>query len=232
VLNQSATVAVIAIGFLSLYLANLMLRGRLLKFAVVATITLVMIGTMVVVDLQGVRFLDIGAAFAQTLSQNDVDVFEFANRFGSVRPISTWVGIASPFAGNVIGEGIGSWAIWFLPYMQQLGIDPLQVTFFTEQGETVQLKPYSHFATITLDMGLVGALLEIILLARLVTGGCELRRLWQDTTAFSVVAMSLFSILVHSPVSLPVYWITLLLGLELTRFKNSKPFPRNSGGVA
>jgi hypothetical protein len=72
-----------------------------------------------------------------------------------------------------------------------------------------------------MDAGLVGLVLELFLLRHIVGGVRGLGRAWGDEARIAILVLSLACIVLHTPVSLPVYWLTLLAALEMPARRTS-----------
>jgi hypothetical protein len=215
VFNRSGTVAFIFMATLGGWLLLCLLRGKVRRAGLLASALVLVLGLpYLLLDWTQFRFMEVGAAFASALSSGGMDAF--ASQFVSIRAVSVNVAYSSLLEGNILGHGLGSWSQTFLHYLDATGVGAEPVAWFLHVGEESNVKPYAHAALLALDAGVVGLLLEAMLLWHVVGGARGLSRAWSDELSFTIVAFSLFSIVLHTPVSLPVYWLTLLAGLAMT----------------
>jgi hypothetical protein len=219
--NRSGTAAFIFTVACGGWLALCLLRGKVRTAGLLGSGLLFLFALpYLLVDWTQFRFMEVGSAFASALSSGDMGLF--ADQFASIRAVSVSVAYRSLLEGNVLGNGLGSWSELFLHYLEATGGGTQPVTWFVDLGEEANVKPYAHAALLALDAGIVGLVLELVLLWHIVGGASGLARAWNDEAAFAIVALSLACILLHTPVSLPVYWLTLLAGLEMS---SRKPLP-------
>lgn len=156
------------------------------------------------------------AAFLEDLFSGELDVVSFTTGFGSIRTISVLTAAYSVLTGHYLGEGLGSWSYRFIDQLFALGVNPWELFFFYSKGALVDIKPYSHLAILAFDLGIVGIALDVALLWSAVRLS-RAQGLLREPLAGSIVVVSLVAIVGNTLVSLPAYWITLAMGLDLAR---------------
>jgi hypothetical protein len=219
--NRSGTLAMVLFAFLACYgVAYALARPGVKSFALIAGALLAPIGAIFLVPpdaAEEFRAAVVLAAFLEDLWRGQLDIVAFTTGFGSIRTISVLTAVHSVLAGKVLGDGLGSWSYRFIDELFALGVNPWELFFFYSKGALVDIKPYSHVAILAFDMGVAGVLLDLALLRRAFALGGPLKQLLADPLAAAIVAVSVIAIVGNTLVSLPAYWITLALGLDLAR---------------
>tara|TARA_B110000503_G_C7145930_1_gene412939 strand:+ start:1346 stop:2017 length:672 start_codon:yes stop_codon:yes gene_type:complete len=166
------------------------------------------------------RFISV---FSQVFKEiNSTNEFAFssllnvATALGSTREFSVSVAYSSLFNGNWFGYGIGSWSYLFLEKMFEFDYNPDVVSRFRRDG-LWNLKPYSYGALVAFDLGLLGYSLFIFMFRKVFMKFSSISAIGK-----SIVSVSVLMILFHTLVSLPVYWITLSIGLTLIKNRKSE----------
>ena len=147
-------------------------------------------------------------------SNSLLDLFKLFTSFGSTREFSVSVAYTSILNGNFFGYGIGSWSTQFLNKMYEFGFDPGLVSRFKRDG-LINLKPYSYGGLVAFDIGLIGITFFTLLYRKLFF---KLKSI--SSVGKSIAITSLILIYFHTLTSLPLYWATLALSLNM--FKNEK----------
>ncbi len=219
--NRSGTLAMIALAFAGAYCTlRIAVERSLRSFGLLAAAVLVAVGAVFYASRQeaeGFRAAVVMAAFLEDLWHGELDLVAFTMGFGSIRTISVLTAAHSVLTGNVLGAGLGSWSYRFIDELFALGVNPWELFFFYSKGALVDIKPYSHLAILAFDLGVAGLLLDCALLFTALRVSGVTRRMLRDPLAASVVAVSVVAIAGNTLVSLPAYWITLALGLDLAR---------------
>lgn len=174
-LNLSATIGAFLAAFLAFYLSanltkslwKLLTRGLLNQNIGIVFLKAFTIGTVIYVFfillnlfvslLPNSRISDLFNSFS-SLSYQNFNVFSvlnLTNDLGSQRSISVYVGYFNVFNTYGLGSGLGSWSIQFLNALEDSGLDPSRISFFTYNG-FIDLKPYAYGALVAFDMGMIG----------------------------------------------------------------------------
>jgi hypothetical protein len=143
-----------------------------------------------------------------------LDLLQLFTSFGSTREFSVSVAYTTIFNGNNFGYGIGSWSINFLDKMYEFGFDPGFVSRFNRDG-FINLKPYSYGGLVAFDVGLIGITFFTLVYRKIFF---NLKNI--SNVGKSIAITSLILIYFHTLTSLPLYWVTLALSLNM--FKNEK----------
>lgn len=209
--NQSATVAVMLI----VYVVLLLPLRRLLLLGMSASLALLF------VDLGSLRFVQVAQMGVDLVQARAIeDVVGFTNAFGSQRTISVAIAFGSVFTGRWLGGGFGSWSTDFLNEMERVGVSIEDVRFFTETlGYVVEVKPYSHFAMMAFELGVIGLILDTLLVwaGWKATEGRPVENRSIRRYIFATTTMSLLFLVTGSPVSAPEFWVSLALALNLRK---------------
>tara|TARA_A100000164_G_C21901281_1_gene770655 strand:+ start:577 stop:1560 length:984 start_codon:yes stop_codon:yes gene_type:complete len=142
------------------------------------------------------------------------DLFELFTSFGSTREFSVSVAYTTILNGNIFGYGIGSWSTEFLNKMYEFGFDPGLISRFKRDG-LINLKPYSYGGLVAFDIGLIGITFFTLVYRKIFF---KLKNI--SNVGKSIAITSLILIYFHTLTSLPLYWATLALSLNM--FKNEK----------
>jgi hypothetical protein len=219
--NRSGTLAMISFAFVCAYCVLRLAAERSVRsLGLLAGALLCAIGAVFYASSQeaeGFRAAVVLAAFLEELWLGKLDLVTFTMGFGSIRTISVLTAAHSLMTGNLLGAGLGSWSYRFIDELFALGVNPWELFFFYSKGALVDIKPYSHVAILAFDLGLAGVMVDALLLRKAFRVSCAAGRLFRDPLAASVVAVSVVAIVGNTLVSLPAYWITLALGLDLAR---------------
>lgn len=219
--NRSGSLAMVVFAFGCIYcLLRLFARPNLASVAMVASVIVVPVAALVFVsrqDLEEFRAATVLVAFLEDLVSGRLDIVAFTTSFGSIRTISVLTAAYSVVTGHWFGEGLGSWSYRFIDQLYALGVNPWELFFFYSKGTLVDIKPYSHVAILAFDLGVAGIALDVALIGKAFRVCGAARRLFADPLAASIVLVSVLAIVGNTLVSLPAYWITLALGLDLVR---------------
>lgn len=217
--NRSGSLAMVMFALGCAYCAlRLASRRDAASLALLAAALVVPAAALVYLSREGLetfRAAVVLAAFVEELWRGELDIVAFTMGFGSIRTISVLTAVHAVLAGNWLGSGLGSWSYRFIDELFALGINPWELYFFYSKGALVDIKPYSHMAILAFDLGIAGVALDALLLSQAFRADGRLRRLARDPLAASVVLVSVLAIAGNTLVSLPAYWITLALGLDL-----------------
>ena len=167
--------------------------------------------------VQDYRGLQLVSDTLKFVSDSNLGIIDYLNSTGSIREIGVIVGYNSVLQGHVWGLGLGSWKTEFLNEMMRQGFDPLSNPFFREVGMR-DIKPASYVAAIAFDMGLIG-ILPILYLTQTVLKDIKLSFV-KNKLGLSIVTYSIAMLLFHTLVSLPIFWITLCIGIDLIKKEN------------
>lgn len=218
--NRSGSLAMVAFAFVCSYcVLRLAHRRDLPSFGALAAAVCIPVAALFYVasgEAEEFRAAVVLAAFLEDLLSGQLDVVSFTTGFGSIRTISVLTAGYSVLTGHYLGEGLGSWSYRFIDQLFALGVNPWELFFFYSKGALIDIKPYSHLAILAFDLGLVGIALDVALLWSALRI-CAAGRLLRQPLAASIVLVSLVAIVGNTLVSLPAYWITLALGLDLAR---------------
>jgi hypothetical protein len=219
--NRSGTLAMVAFAFVCGYCVLRLVSERDMKSgALLAAAVFVPVAALFYVSREGFeefRAAVVLAAFLEDLLLGKLDLITFTTGFSSIRTVSVLTAAHSVVTGHLLGEGLGSWSYRFIDQLFALGVNPWEMFFFYSKGGLVDIKPYSHVAILAFDLGIAGVLLDVALLWKAFKASGATQRLLQDPLAASVVLVSVVAIVGNTLVSLPAYWITLALGLDLAR---------------
>jgi hypothetical protein len=206
VVNQSATVIIIV----ALYVVMLWPLRAMICIGAVA----IAIGSTV--RLQELRFVEVAATGYELVRAEGIsDPIAFTNYFGSMRTISVAVGYGAMLSGRFLGGGFGSWTVEFIKELRNVGIEPHEVKFFTEAiGEVIEMKPYSHVSMMAFELGFVGLILELGLIAAALRRASRVRP-WNNRFALATAAVATLFIALANPVSAPECWVALALAVSM-----------------
>ncbi len=229
-LNRSGSAAMVAFAFGCAYLAlRVAARRDAASFALLGAAVLGPVALLVSLPpehMDGFRAAAVLAAFLEELWRGELDVVAFTMGFGSIRTISVLTAIHAVVSGGWLGDGLGSWSYRFIDQLFELGINPWELFFFYSKGALVDIKPYSHMAILAFDLGVLGVALDVALLVAAFRAAGPLAALLRDPLAGSIVLVSVVAIVGNTLVSLPAYWVTLALGLDLVSRSSPSSTPR------
>ena len=205
--NRSGTLGMNIILLIGIYLASSMSIKKLVFSGILVALFALVIDpnfrSWLVVKEVGNQIMSQGFSYANVLGA--------LTSLGSSREFSVSVAYTSAFSGNLFGYGLGSWSTEFINVMYEHNFDPSLVSRFGREG-LWNLKPYSYVGVIAFDLGLLGVILFTLFLSSYL-------RSWRflSVQGKTIVIFSLFMIYFHTLMSLPIYWLTLLIGLELKK---------------
>jgi len=217
--NRSGSLAMVAFAFAGGYCVLRVASRRDAASLALLLAALVVPAALLVYasheGFEGFRAAVVLGAFVGELWRGELDIVAFTMGFGSIRTISVLTAVHAVLAGSWLGSGLGSWSYRFIDQLFALGINPWELYFFYSKGALVDIKPYSHMAILAFDLGVAGVALDVLLLRKAFQSGGRLARLARDPLAAAIVLVSVLAIVGNTLVSLPAYWITLALGLDL-----------------
>jgi hypothetical protein len=209
--NQSATMAVMLLVY----------AAALLPLRVFVAICVAAVAALAIADIEGLRFVRVAALGYELLADQGVNnIVELTNTFGSQRTISVAVAYTSVMTGRFFGGGFGSWSVDFLNEMDRAGINISDVVFFRESlGYVVDIKPYSHFAMMGFELGVLGLFMDgaLVLAAYRATSGEQIESRQVRRFVLATAAISLLFLATATPVSAPEFWVALAIALNLRR---------------
>ena len=146
-----------------------------------------------------------------------IEAYEFLINTSGFRLVSV---LSAYYYGvtSLIGGGVSAWQISSVNAMQAAGFSAEELNFFIyhADSEFKGIRPTSFMANISLDMGLIGMVCMMYLLAPYI------KRAWLcGVSLHPLLGLFLFSIFFIGTVGNPIPWLSLILALRYCQAKKA-----------
>lgn len=156
--------------------------------------------------------------FFDSENLNGEKIFDFFNASGSMREVSIIVGYGVIPNNHILGLGLGSWQTEFINEMVSQGYRPEENPFF-QMTMYQNIKPAAYIPALLFDTGIVGIVALLPLLFRVYSDVKQYIPF--NKLGFSILIFSILAIFFHTIVSLPIFWITCAIGIDIIKFKKN-----------
>lgn len=192
-----------------------LLRFRMIYLVYIISLISILYFVSQTDDVESFRGLHVISDLFEVLSSNDIPLLDFINyTTGSVREISVIVGYGTIINGYPLGIGLGTWSTEFINESFRQGYYITDHPVFKGERGIYDMKPFSYVAAIAFDMGLVGLLGLFFFFSKFI-GELLVKNI--DKWGLSVSITSFFAIFFHTLVSLPAFWVTLTIGIQIIK---------------
>ena len=205
IINESATVGLTIILLIALAII-LDIKKLILAIPVLSLL-------LFLLPMLDLRFVQKLSLIVELIISGNFSFLEFAQSVGGRREISVYVGLMSILDGNILGHGLGGYKYFFQDQAQRLGVN-LNDFWYYQQYSGSQTKPNSYLSFLVFELGLFGMVYFLMLFISIIY---KFKPFYKaNKLGIAIVLISVIKIFFHNPqISLPLYWLSLAIGLQL-----------------